>query len=58
MHSLVAEVTGIDFASFGSDIVAAKAATLEYFNGQIERHDTGAIHKSPSIGHLLNEVRP
>ncbi|CAM6057127.1 unnamed protein product [Sphagnum tenellum] len=56
MHSLVAEVTGIDFATFGSDIVAAKAATLEYFKGQIERHDTAAIHKSPSIGHLLNEV--
>jgi hypothetical protein len=31
---------------------------LEYFKGQIERHDTAAIHKSPSIGHLLNEVRP
>jgi hypothetical protein len=56
MHSLVQEVTGIDFASFGDDIEAAKGAAMSYFEGHIERHDTGTIMKSPSIGHLVNEV--
>lgn len=56
MHSLVQEVTGIDFASFGNDIEAAKDAAMSYFEGHLERHDTGTIMKSPSIGHLLNEV--
>lgn len=56
MHSLVEEVTGIDFASYGSDLDAAKAAAMSFFEGHIERHDTGTIMKSPSLGHLVNEV--
>ena len=56
MHSLVQEVTGIDFASFDDDIEAAKDAAMSFFEGHLERHDTGTIMKSPSIGHLVNEV--
>ncbi|KAG0563488.1 hypothetical protein KC19_8G035200 [Ceratodon purpureus] len=56
MHSLVQEVTGIDFASFGDDIEAAKDAAMGFFEGHLERHDTGTIMKSPSIGHLVNEI--
>nr|XP_024403494.1 uncharacterized protein LOC112295780 isoform X2 [Physcomitrium patens] len=56
MHSLVEEVTGINFASFGDDIEAAKNAAVSFFAGHIERHDTGTILKAPSIGHLVNEV--
>lgn len=56
MHSLVQEVTGIDFASYSNDLEAAKAAAMSFFEGHIERHDTGTIMKSPSAGHLVNEV--
>jgi len=56
MHSLVQEVTGIDFASYGNDLEAAKAAAMSFFEGHIERHDTGTILKCPSVGHLVNEV--
>lgn len=56
MHSLVQDVTGIDFASYGNDLEAAKAAAMSFFEGHIERHDTGTILKSPSVGHLVNEV--
>lgn len=56
MHSLVQEVTGIDFASFNNDLEAAKAAAMSFFDGHLERHDAGNILKSPSIGHMVNEV--
>ena len=56
MHSLVQEATGVDFYQYGDDIEAAKAAVMNFFDGHLERHDTGTILKSPSMGHLLNEV--
>lgn len=56
MHSLVQEATGVDFYQYGDDIEAAKAAVMNFFEGHLERHDTGTILKSPSMGHLLNEV--
>lgn len=56
MHSLVQEATGVDFYQYGDDIDAAKAAVMSFFEGHLERHDTGTILKSPSMGHLLNEV--
>ena len=52
IHSLIQEVTGIDFASSGDDIGSA----LSFFEGHIERRDSGTIRKSPSIGHLVNEI--
>lgn len=56
MHSLVQEATGVDFYQYGDDMEAAKAAVMNFFEGHLERHDTGTILKSPSMGHLLNEV--
>ena len=56
MHSLVQEATGVDFYQYGDDIEAAKAAVMNFFDGHLERHDTGTILKSPSMGHLLNQV--
>ena len=46
---------GLDFASFGDDLGAAKAAALEYFQQKgSSAASTRAVNSAPSIGVLLN----
>ncbi|CAL5224424.1 g7107 [Coccomyxa viridis] len=58
MHDLVKDITGLDFASFGSDLEAAKAAALQH----TQQSNTGSelredvIEGASSVGLLLNEV--
>ncbi|KAL3682759.1 hypothetical protein R1sor_000781 [Riccia sorocarpa] len=52
MHSLVQDATGIDFASFGSDVEAAKSAALAALPGG----NPNLLTHCSTVGHVLNEV--
>ncbi|BBN16850.1 lysyl-tRNA synthetase, class II [Marchantia polymorpha subsp. ruderalis] len=52
MHSLVQDATGIDFATFGSNLEAAKSAAVS----ALSTSNSSLFDHCSSVGHVLNEV--